>query len=69
MSMELDQAREIAERIARRVSADSGSTPVRSQPKGEVSAELAAEFPVSIDNTALQVVPDYRLRASFAIRF
>ena len=33
------------------------------------SAEFAAEMPVSIDNTALQVVPDYRLRASFAVRF
>jgi hypothetical protein len=31
------------------------------------SAEVAAEFPVSIDNTALQVVPDYRLRAAFAV--
>jgi hypothetical protein len=33
------------------------------------SAEVAAELPVSIDNTALQVVPDYRLHASVAIRF
>jgi hypothetical protein len=33
------------------------------------SAELAAELPVSIDNTALQVVPDYRLHASIAVRF
>jgi hypothetical protein len=31
------------------------------------SAEIAAEFPVSIDNTALQVGPDYRLRAAFAV--
>jgi hypothetical protein len=36
---------------------------------GKLSGELAAEFPVSIDNTALQVVPDYRLRASVAVRF
>lgn len=35
----------------------------------KVSAEVAAELPVSIDNTALQVVPDYRLHASFALRF
>jgi hypothetical protein len=35
----------------------------------KLSAELAAEFPVSINNTALQAVPDYRLRANFAIRF
>ncbi len=31
------------------------------------SGEIAAEFPVLIDNTALQIVPDYRLRASVAI--
>ena len=42
MSTELDQAREIAERIARRVSSDSSSKLNRIQPKPEVSAELAA---------------------------
>lgn len=42
MSKELDQAREIAERIARRVSGDSHSKPRRDYPKPEVSAELAA---------------------------
>ena len=36
---------------------------------GKISGEVAAEFPVSIENTALQVVPDYRLRASIALRF
>ena len=41
MSTEQDQAREIAERIARRVSAES-SQPMRPQQSGEVSAELAA---------------------------
>jgi hypothetical protein len=41
MSTPQDQAREIAERIARRVSAESTS-PVRPQPTGEVSSELAA---------------------------
>lgn len=53
---------------------DTGITSVFLGPRllvshGKLSAELAAEFPVSIDNTALQVVPDYRLRASVAIRF
>ena len=53
---------------------DTGITSVFLGPRliashGKLSVELAAEFPVSIDNTALQVVPDYRLRASFAIRF
>lgn len=53
---------------------DTGITSVFLGPRllvshGKISAELAAEFPVSIDNTALQVVPDYRLRASLALRF
>jgi hypothetical protein len=42
MSKELDQAREIAERIARRVSGETHSGPNRSYPKPEVNAELAA---------------------------
>lgn len=42
MSRELDQAREIAERIARRVAGDSHSKPRYDYPKPEVSAELAA---------------------------
>jgi hypothetical protein len=53
---------------------DTGITSVFLGPRfivshGKLSAELAAELPVSIDNTALQVVPDYRLRATFAVRF
>jgi hypothetical protein len=42
MSTEFDQAREIAERVARRVSSVAGSTPTTSFRKPEVSAELAA---------------------------
>jgi hypothetical protein len=42
MSTELDQAREIAERIARRVSNEGQSKPKRAEPQQEVSAELAA---------------------------
>ena len=33
------------------------------------SAELSADLPVSIDNTALQIVPDYRVRAVVHWRF
>lgn len=33
------------------------------------SAEIGADFPVSINNTALQIVPDYRLRAAITWRF
>ncbi len=42
MSTELDQAREIAERVARRVSSIGGSTPQTSSRRPEVTAELAA---------------------------
>ena len=53
---------------------DTGITSVFLGPRvvvslGKVSAEVAADLPVSIDNTALQVVPDYRIRGSVAIRF
>jgi hypothetical protein len=54
--------------------ADTGITSVFAGPRvlvslGKISAELAAEFPVSIENTALQIVPDYRLSGAIAIRF
>jgi len=37
--------------------------------RGRFSAEVAAEIPVLIDNTALQVVPDYRLRGGISFHF
>src|SRR5207302_3486109 len=53
---------------------DTGITSVFVGPRvvvsrGRWSAEIAAEFPVSIDNTALQVVPDYRLRGGISFHF
>jgi hypothetical protein len=36
---------------------------------GRWSGEFAVEIPVLIDNTALQAVPDYRLKAGIAFRF
>jgi hypothetical protein len=53
---------------------DTGITSVFLGPRlvashGKFTAEFAAELPVSIDNTALQAVPDYRLRGSVGIRF
>ena len=53
---------------------DTGITSVAVGPRivaslGKVSAELGADLPVLIDNTALQVVPDYRIRGGIAIRF
>jgi len=53
---------------------DTGITSVFLGPRvvasiGRFSGELGVDFPVSIENTALQVVPDYRFRAGFAVRF
>ena len=53
---------------------DTGITSVFLGPRivvsrGRFSAEVAAEIPVSIDNTALQVVPDYRLRGGISFHF
>jgi hypothetical protein len=42
---------------------------VRATWKDRMSAEVGADFPLSIDNTALQIVPTYRLRASISIPF
>ena len=35
----------------------------------KLSAHLGADLPVSIDNTALQTVADYRIRAGVTWRF
>ena len=53
---------------------DTGITSVYLGPRilvslGKISGEVAADLPVSIDNTALQVVPDYRVHGGIAIRF
>lgn len=53
---------------------DTGVTSVFVGPRivvsrGRFSAEVAADLPVSIDNTALQAVPDYRLRGGISIQF
>jgi hypothetical protein len=62
------------DRFRGKAAEDTGITSVLLGPRvvasiGKISGELAVELPVLIDNTALQVVPDYRLRASFGIRF
>src|SRR5438105_6565851 len=53
---------------------DTGITSVHIGPRvvasfNKFSAELGADLPVSIDNTALQVVPDYRSRAGVSVHF
>jgi hypothetical protein len=62
------------DRFRGKAAEDTGVTSVFLGPRfiasvGKISAEIGADFPVSIDNTALQVVPDYRLRAGIALRF
>jgi hypothetical protein len=37
--------------------------------KGKLSAEVSAAFPVDIQNSALQIVPDWRLLGGFVWRF
>lgn len=54
---------------------DSGITTLYVGPRivagfgSRLIAEFGADLPVLIDNTALQIVPDYRLRAGFSYRF
>ena len=37
--------------------------------KERLNAEVGLDLPVSIDNSALQIVPDYRIRASVSWQF
>jgi hypothetical protein len=60
------------DRFQGRAAEDTGVTSVFIGPRiiashDQLSGELAAEFPVLLNTTALQVVPDYRLRASVAV--
>jgi hypothetical protein len=53
---------------------DTGITSVSAGPRvlcslGKISAEVTVEVPFLIDNTALQVVSDYRISGAFAIHF
>jgi hypothetical protein len=54
--------------------ADTGITSVFAGPRvlislGRFSAEVEAALPVSIDNTSLQAVPDYRISGAIGFRF
>lgn len=62
------------DRFRGKVAPDTGITSVFLGPRvvasfGRVSAELQVDLPVSIDNTAIQAVPDYRIRGAIAVRF
>ncbi len=53
---------------------DTGITSVSVGPRivaslGKVSAEVGLELPVLLENTALQVVPDYRVSGAITVRF
>jgi len=60
------------DRFQGRAAEDTGVTSVFIGPRiiasyDQLSGELAAEFPVLMNTTAFQAVPDYRLRASIAV--
>lgn len=53
---------------------DTGITSIFVGPRilashGKWSAELGVDLPVSIDNTAFQIVPDYRIRGGISFHF
>ncbi len=60
------------DRFQGRAAEDTGVTSIFVGPRivashDQFSGELSAEFPVLMNTTAFQAVPDYRLRASFAV--
>ena len=62
------------DRFRGRAAQDTGITSLFAGPRavvslGKISAELAVELPLLIDNTALQAVPDYRISGAIALRF
>jgi hypothetical protein len=62
------------DRFRGEAAADTGITSVFVGPRivasrGRFSAEVAVDLPVKIDNTALQAVPDYRLRGAVSFHF
>ncbi|MEA3207259.1 MAG: hypothetical protein QOE70_316 [Chthoniobacter sp.] len=62
------------DRFQGRVAADTGITTLYVGPRltaqfGGVSGDVGVDLPVLLDNTALQAVPDYRIRAALSIQF
>jgi hypothetical protein len=62
------------DRFQGRPAVDTGITSIFLGPRivasiGRFSGEVGVDIPISIDNTALQVVPDYRIRAGLSVRF
>ena len=62
------------DRFQGRVAEDTGITSVFLGPRvvasfGRYSGEAGVDLPISIENTAFQVVPDYRIKAGFSVQF
>ncbi|MEY2544216.1 MAG: hypothetical protein QOE81_1677, partial [Verrucomicrobiota bacterium] len=62
------------DRFRGKAAEDTGITSVFVGPRvvashGRWSAEVDVDLPVSIENTALQIVPDYRLRGGVSLHF
>jgi hypothetical protein len=74
LEFELSGEHKDVDRFRGKPADDTGITSVSAGPRivvsrGHWSAELTGEFPILIDNTALQAVPDYRIRAGFSFHF
>jgi hypothetical protein len=62
------------DRFRGRPAEDTGITSIFGGPRivasrGRWSAEAGVDLPLSIENSALQVVPDYRIRGGFSVHF
>ena len=62
------------DRFQGRVAEDTGITTLYIGPRvtaqvGRLNGEVGVDLPVLLDNTALQAVPDYRIRAALMIHF
>jgi hypothetical protein len=62
------------DRFRGKLADDTGITSVFAGPRvmasrGRWSAEASVDLPISIDNTALQVVPDYRIHGGVSVHF
>jgi hypothetical protein len=62
------------DRFRGKIAGDTGITSVFAGPRvmasrGRWSAEVSVDLPISIDNTALQVVSDYRIHGGVSVQF
>jgi hypothetical protein len=74
LQFEISGEHKDVDRFRGKPAADTGINSVFLGPRivasrGRWSAEIAGEIPASIDNTALQVVPDYRIRGGISFHF